>query len=544
MPVEERQTLETPTIMSPAANPILIDPKHMLWIADYPSHGRQRFPTRPAIVSDEETMSYTELDQHSNRFAATLAARGLRAGDRIAYLGKNNALFFPVFFGCLRSGVVLVPINFRCSAAEIRFILENSGSRLLIFDRELRETVHQAVAGLAEAPTPLPLEGEEDSLRRLLTTGGEEAPRPAAADPDACALLMYTSGTTGVPKGVMLSHRAISLARHVEVGVPAWADWTDDDVILSAMPNFHVGGLSWMLIGMLRSVTCVLTANASPAHLLSLTRRHAVTRTFMVPTVVRALLEELTRSTEPAPQLKTIYYGASTMDVALLSRCIATFGCGFAQFFGMTENSGTVTFLPPVDHDASRPGRLRSVGKALAGMELAVRDASGKVQEAGVPGELWVRSPTMMLGYWKRPDATAEVLIDGWYRTGDGGQLDADGYLYLTDRIKDMIISGGENVYPVEVEQALRQHPAIRDVVVIGMPDPVWGEAITAVVEWHEGQTASLDDLRAFARQHIAGYKLPKRLRTMPSLPRTATGKLRRGEVRKSMKETADDAIG
>ncbi len=332
----------------------------------------------------------------------------------------------------------------------------------------------------------------------------------------------------------MLSHRAISVARWVELDAPDWRDWTDDDVILSAMPNFHSGGLAWMLIGLMRMLTCILTADPSPANVLALSRRHAVTRTFIVPSVVRIILDAVEASGEPAPPLKTIFYGAAPMDVALIKRCMKVFGaCGFGQFYGMTEAAGSVTFLAPREHSVERPDLLRSVGRALPGYELEVRDAQGVPLLPGQHGELWVKSPTVMQGYWKLPAATEDAIVDGWYRTGDGGYLNTEGFVYLTDRIRDMIISGGENVYPVEVEQVLRLHPAVQDVVVIGVPDQKWGETVCAVVEWREGESATLEALRDFARTHIAAYKLPTLLRTALTLPRTATGKLQRGEVRK-----------
>lgn len=516
----------------------------MLWMADYPSRGAMRFPDRPAIVADEGTLTYAELDRASDRFGVYLQERGITTGARVAYLGKNSELFFPVFFACLRTGVTLVPINWRCAPGEIAFILDDSQSQLLIHDEDFRGTIDAALAQLAKPPALLPTRsGGANSLQAVLlaTTPVKEAARDGT--PDACAMLMYTSGTTGRSKGVMLSHRALSLSRHVEVGLPHWTDWSDDDIILSPMPNFHVGGLSWMLIGLMRTLTCVLTADPSPANLLRLAHAHRVTRTFIVPTVVRMLLEQIGPDA-PAPRLKSVYYGASTMDAALLARCIETFGCAFGQYFGMTENCGTVTFLPPCDHDVNQPQLLRSVGKPLPGMVVDIRDANGNSQPAGAPGEIWIQSPTLMSGYWNRPDATAEALVDGWYRTGDGGYFDAQGYLYLTDRIKDMIISGGENVYPAEVEQVLRQHPAVRDVAVVGAPDPTWGEAVVAVVEWHDGERATLAQLRAFAGQRIASYKLPKALDDMPALPRTATGKIQRVEVRKQVRAKLAERAG
>ena len=308
----------------------------MLWMADYPLHGARKFPDRAAIIGDSGTFTYRELDEAANRFAAYLDRSAIRSRTRIAYLGKNSELFFPVLFGCLRTGVVLVPINWRCTADEIAFVLEDSGATLLIYAPEFAEIAEQAGANLSKHPALLATDDATTSLRRIVADG-PIAPR-RQTDPDACALQMYTSGTTGKPKGVMMSHRALSIQRWVDVDSPEWADWTDDDIILSAMPNFHIGGLSWMLIGLWRSLTCILTADPSPTNMLMLIKRYQATRTFVVPAALVTLLDMVAASKEPAPQLKGIFYGAAPMNVELLKRCIDTFGCRFGQFYGMTEN--------------------------------------------------------------------------------------------------------------------------------------------------------------------------------------------------------------
>ncbi|MFT3666919.1 long-chain-fatty-acid--CoA ligase [Piscinibacter sp.] len=521
--------------MSPST-PFVPNFDAMRFVGGYPSHGARLHPTRPAIVADAGAFTYAELDRASDRFAQYLVEQGHAPGTRIAYLGKNSELMFPVLFGCIRAGCVLVPINWRYAAPEAAYVVADARAALLIHGPEVdaiaREVGAQAGPALRLMSTVDAAPGAP-ALRDVLA--GPEAPRPArGAAPDDCVLQLYTSGTTGKPKGVMLSHRAISVARWVEMDAPDWADWNDADVVLSAMPNFHAGGLSWMLIGLLRGLTCVLTADPAPANLLALSRRFGATRTFMVPAVIRMVLDAIDAGDRPAPPIKTIYYGAAPMDVALVERCMSVFrGCGFGQFYGMTEAAGSVTFLAPREHDVARPERLRSVGRALPGYRIEVRDPHGRALAAGEHGELWVHSATLMQGYWNLPEASAEALVDGWYRSGDGAYMDGEGYVFLTDRIKDMIITGGENVYPIEVEQVLRLHPAVQDAVVVGVPDAKWGEAICAVVEWRAGQSATLDELREFARAHIAAYKLPRILKSTPALPRTPTGKLQRAEVRR-----------
>jgi acyl-CoA synthetase (AMP-forming)/AMP-acid ligase II len=511
----------------------------MRLIGEYPTHAAAQFPERAAIIADSGSYTYVELERASNRFAAYLIQQAYPPGTRIAYLGKNSELMFPVLFGCIRAGCVLVPINWRYTAAEVAYVIGDATAALLIYAADVAETAH-AAAARQQHPTRLlandETSGDQVSLRAILRSGvAMMASR--SINPDDCVLQLYTSGTTGKPKGVMSSHRALSFARWVEIDSPDWQDWSDEDVLLSGMPNFHSGGLSWMLIGLLRSLTCILTADPSPANLLALSHRYHVTRTFIVPVVVRQLLDVVQASQLPPPPLKSIFYGASPMDPALIERCMKVFGnCTFGNFFGMTETAGSVTFLPPRDHDVSQPARLRSVGRALPGYQLEIRDAQAQPVPAGAHGELWVKSPTVMLGYWNLPDATREAIVDGWYRTGDGAYIDANGYVFLTDRIKDMIITGGENIYPLEIEQVLRLHPAVQDVVVVGVLDDKWGEAVCAVVEWRAGQSATLDELREFARTHIAAFKLPKLLKSVATLPRTPTGKLQRGEVRKQMR--------
>ena len=331
---------------------------------------------------------------------------------------------------------------------------------------------------------------------------------------------------------MLITHAALSAARHAETISADWADWTDQDVILSPLPNFHVGGMSWMLIGLIRGLTCVLTSDASVANLIRLIDTHNVTRTFIVPTVLRALLDLLHETGQTPPRIRMITYGAAAMSEQLLREAIAVLGCGFAQYFGMTETCGTVTFLPPGDHDLSRPHLLKSVGRPQCGTAVEIRDSEGHVLGTGLPGEIWVRTPALMKGYWRQPEATQAAITDGWYRTGDGGTLDGEGYLYITDRLKDMIISGGENIYPAQVEEILRSHPAVNDAAVVGVPDAQWGERVVAVVERQQDSMLDEAGLIAFAQLHLARYKCPKYVIFVEALPRTAMGKVQRAVVR------------
>ncbi len=521
----------------------LVDLDTLIWIGGIARRGAQQVPLRAAIIFAErgEQISYLELDRRSDAFAALLQARGLRSGDRIAYLGRNSDLFFPVLFGAIRANVVLVPINWRLASPEIAYQLKDSEAALLICDPDLLAAANIALQGLESPPALLPTEGDDggQNLRSLLSQPAPAVSLPQISQlPDQVILQLYTSGTTGNPKGVLISHYALSLARHAELISPDFALLAEGQITLSAMPNFHVGGMSWVLMGLVRLGTVVLTADPSPGNMLNLIREYGIDHSFIVPSVVRAIVDDLKLRELPAPQMKGIFYGAMTMGESLLRESMSLFGCSFGQFFGMTENTGSVTYLAPRDHDPARPHLLGSVGKPYPGMSLEIRDTGGRLLNAGEHGEIWIKSPTRLVGYWKLPEKSREAVVDGWYATGDGGYLDPDGYLYLTDRIKDMIVSGGENIYPAEVEEILRTHPAVSDVACIGVPDAHWGEIVAVVVELRPGQAATEDELRTFARARIAGFKCPKRVHFAAALPRTASGKVKRAELRTALRNS------
>jgi len=346
-------------------------------------------------------------------------------------------------------------------------------------------------------------------------------------------LQLYTSGTTGVPKGVLTTHRNLAAAAETS---PFW-EFDADSVSLTALPMFHIGGIGWTFLGLWNGATTVLVSEFVPEDVLDTIEQQRVTNAVLVPTMLQLLIGVPGAAERDYSALRSIAYGASPITTPVLKDALRTFRCSLYGIYGLTESTGGVVQLDPADHDPDGPREhlLRAAGRPLPWVELRVADTStGAELAAGETGEVWLRAPNVTPGYFNRPQETAAALTpDGWLRTGDGGYVDAEGYLFLTDRIKDMIVSGGENVYPVEVEEALSQHPGVAEVAVIGVPDERWGETVKALVVARPGGAPAADELIAFARERLAGYKLPRSVDFVEELPRTPSGKVLKRELRK-----------
>jgi long-chain acyl-CoA synthetase len=351
--------------------------------------------------------------------------------------------------------------------------------------------------------------------------------------PDEVAIQLYTSGTTGLPKGVMLTNRNMSL---LSGGATETFGISESTVSLVAMPLFHIGGSGWALAGMSQGGTSVLLRDMDPKVLLNLVRTERISHAFLVPAVLMVLLTTPEINSTDLSSLDTIYYGASPISEDVLVRCMDVMRCKFSQVYGMTETTGAIVRLDPADHDPHGPRShlLRAAGKALPGVELRIVDPSGRnALAAGEVGELLTRSRYNMLGYWEKPRETRDVFSDdGWLSTGDAGYIDTDGYLFLHDRIKDMVISGGENIYPAEVENVLLAHPGVADAAVIGVPDETWGESVKAIVVSSSEPQVSEGEVIAFCRERLAHYKCPKSVDFIDVLPRNPSGKVLKRELR------------
>jgi long-chain acyl-CoA synthetase len=503
-------------------------------LAELPRALARAHGAKAALLFQGETVSYAELEERVYRATAALRPAGVQAGDRVAFLDKNGLEYFELLFGAARLGAVLAPLNWRLAPAEMAYIIDDAQAVLLVAHQEFASQV-AAIEASAKSLREVILIGDDGQHRAYagwLASVDDVDSGDGSNSSDAVGLQVYTSGTTGHPKGVMLSNgNLLALLR----ALPLIMGLRPNCVQLTAMPLYHIGGTAGALGALFQGGTVVLLREAEIAAILRAIDEQRVSHIFAVPAVIQFMLQHPDCATADFSSVEVVAYGASPIPEGVLKRALARFGCGFLQSYGLTETTGPLTLLSAEDHTArSAPHRLRSAGRAIPGSTLRIVDAeSGADRAVGEVGEVWMRSPQNMLGYWRNPEATAETLRpDNWLRSGDAGYLDADGYLYLYDRVKDLIISGAENVYPAEVESALSTHPAVADVAVIGVPDDTWGEAVKAIVVREPGATVGAAELIAYARERLAGFKTPKSVEFVASLPRNPSGKLLKRELR------------
>jgi long-chain acyl-CoA synthetase len=495
-------------------------------------HGKTR-PERVAIYFEGQRLSYGDLDRRTSQIANALIAEGLRPQARIAILCKNSPAFFELWFGAAKANVVLVPVNFRLAPPEVAYVVEHARAELLFVGADFYPLVREIAHELKSVRRIIALDGPNAAFTDYVAwAAGQSQSDPAlpVAISD-CAIQMYTSGTTGYPKGAQLSHA--NLLTLLPGALRQLGAWHENDVSLVCMPLFHIGGSGWALVGLYCGVENVLLRDPDPVAILRVVPEFRITKAFLVPALLLFLLQAPQCQATDFSSLELILYGASPAPIDLVRNARRVFGCGLAQLYGLTETTGAITYLPPEDHGEHAIARLKSCGKPLSGVEIRVVDALGNDVAIGEVGEIVCRSPQVMLGYWNEPEATNRSIRDGWFYTGDAGYLDQDGYVYIYDRVKDMIISGGENIYPAEVESALFGHPAVADVAVIGVPDDKWGEAARAIVVKKPGVDVKPEELIDFARRRIAGYKVPRSVDFVDALPRNAAGKILKRELRK-----------
>jgi acyl-CoA synthetase (AMP-forming)/AMP-acid ligase II len=503
---------------------------------DYLDFFARETPDGEALIAGGEVRTYRDTAKSVNQLANALRASGLEEGDRAAFLAKNCLEYGLIYFACSKVGVVPVPLNFRLTPEEWRYIIEDAGAKVVLARKEL-------VAGLDSVRAALPRVERFIAIGVKPPAGWEaydawvethwtEAPSAHATDATP-AYQMYTSGTTGRPKGAIITHASVS-ANIAQVQAQLFMKRGERYLVV--VPLYHAAGALALFNTIAGGGAAYMQEDFNPHDVIRALSEDGVSLTTMVPAMIQACLLMVPGVAERKyPKLRQIMYGASPIGDETLTKAMSVFGCDFVQGYGLTEATAVVTFLLADDHVRALRGKrdiLRSCGRPILGTEIRIAEAAGQTLPVGEVGEILARGPQIMQGYWNLPDATRDAFVDGWLRTGDIGRMDEEGYVYILDRAKDMIITGGENVYPNEVENALFGHPAIADVAVIGVPDAQWGESVKAVVVLREGQRETPDDIRAFCRGKLAGYKIPKSVDFVAALPRNATGKVLKRELR------------
>ena len=480
---------------------------------------------------DKET-SYSELDSFANKVAQGLIALDCRPDSRVAFLGKNSDLFFEFLYGTIKSNTVTVGINWRLAPPEVAYIINDSKSEVLLVGPEF--------FGLIEE-----IKNDIPSVKKIITVGGNHDEwedysvwRDSQQDQDPMleskgdddVIQLYTSGTTGHPKGVQLTNDNFSSCFLMNED-SMYREMNEGEINLVCMPIFHVAGTNMGLAGMVTGAKNIIIPEVDPTLILKLIEEEKIQHALFVPAVILFLVQHPDAAHTDFSSLKTVIYGASPITDDTLIKAMELMQCDFWQVYGLTETNGAITFLYPEDHDVSR-GKLRSCGKAGKDVGLRVVDSDDNDVPIGEVGEVIIKSLNNMKGYWNRPEATEESIKDGWFYSGDIGYFDDEGFLYIHDRVKDMIVSGGENIYPAEVENALLSHPQITDAAVIGIPDDKWGEATKAFIVQADGEPLDEAEVISYVRTQIAGYKCPKTVEHINELPRNPSGKILRKDLR------------
>jgi long-chain acyl-CoA synthetase len=479
-----------------------------------------RAPQSPAIRLGEVELGYGELDDRSARLATLLRERGLEPGDRVGVMLPNVPEFPVAYYGVLRAGLVVVPMNVLLKRREIAFYLEDSGAKLLLAWHGFAE---EARGGAADAGAEL-IEVEPASFAATLA---ELEPTPGLADSaeDDTAVILYTSGTTGKPKGAELTH--LNLFHNADVSSRTTSGISQGDVVFGGLPLFHSFGQTVSMNASLMVGACLtLVPRFDPGEALATMQRDGVTHFYGVPTMYGALLHHPDRESFDTSSLRTCITGGASMPVEVLHGFEDAFGAVVLEGYGLSETSPVASSNHP---DKER--KAGSIGTPIEGVEMRVVDESDNPVAQGEVGEVVIRGHNIMKGYWQRPDATAEAMRGGWFHSGDMARTDEEGYFYIVDRKKDMIIRGGYNVYPREVEEVLYEHPKIREAAVVGVPHDKWGEEIGAAVVLHEGEELPPEEVSAYVKERIAAYKYPRLVWFLDELPKGPTGKILKREI-------------
>lgn len=504
-------------------------------IGDIPRRNAKLYPHGIAVEEADIALTFSQLDERVNRLANLLAGLRGHADDKVAVLNHNCFQYLELYFGAAKAGMPIVPLNFRYAKDELSYVLNDSQATILIFGAKYLPIIEEAKKELERIRHFICLDDDLTGVQNyedLLGLASPADPRIPLEENDL-AILGYTGGTTGRPKGVMSTHRnVLTSSYNTAVG----RRLAPGGVLLNAPPLFHAGDANSMFAFSLVGCTNVVMNSFSPEDILGQIQDHKVTHALVVPAMILFMLQYPEFDRFDLRSLQVLYYGTAPMPLEPLKEAMRKFPCGFSQTYGATETFVTISILQPEDHvlqgTAEQFRRMGSAGREVAGVWVNIVDEQGHEVNTGEVGEITVKGHNVMQGYWQQPELTAQVLKDGWYYTGDMGRMDELAYIYIVDRKKDLIVSGGENIYPKEVENVLFMHPAVAEAAVFGVPDDTWGEAVKALIVKRQGHEVSGEELIELCKQRLASYKKPKDVEFVDALPRSSAGKVLKRELR------------
>ncbi len=508
---------------------------------EIPHRNALRFPSKAAFITGTTTRTWLETDQRVSRLANALVQQGVRSGDRVAVLLSNCAEYFEIYFACARAGVIAVPLNYRLTGKELAQIVSHAEPALFLVGAEYLAQIEE-LKSLIPKLCPvwvLDSNGPEgmESFEGRVQAAGDIYKGVAGRDTDPCAIF-YTSGTTGLPKGAMVSHMNLEQNGYNQMLADASRR---DDINLVSTPIYHVGAVFMAVTYMMLGCTQVILPRFEPGLWLQILTQSRATVALLIPTMINSVLHHPDCNSADLSTLRLIFYGGGPMPPAVLERAMGRLQCAFTQGYGLTETL-EATFLTADDHilggSPQQKKRLASAGREAVGAEVRIVNDAGMDLPVNEVGEILVRSRSVIAGYWKMPEETARTIRDAWFHTGDLGYLDEARYLFLVDRKKDMVVSGGVNIYTKEIEAVLYEHPAVMEAAIIGLPDDEWGEAVTAVIAKKPGQDVSSEQIIDHCRASLASYKKPRRVFFLPELPKNPSGKILKRELRTQLAQS------
>lgn len=502
---------------------------------------------KAAFIFNNEELSFSQLNEQSNQIANALSNENIKPNSRIAFLGKDSFACYEILFGTVKAKMVFMPINWRLTQEEVSFIIIDGECKIIFVEQEFLSILEKLNKKLGNTLKIIVINNPNNTYTDYLDwISNQPTINPDIAyNTNDIVLQIYTSGTTGAPKGVQIANYTFfNLLNGMNERGDSWVGLNSEDKLLLSLPVFHIGGIWWALQGFFNGSVGILIDAFTAWKVLDLIEHYKITKVGMVPSMIQfSLLEPSIKNTDLS-SVNGFLYGGSPISLNLLKQAMEIFKCNFFQMYGMTETGNMAVCLRPKDHQKGSDQILKSVGKPLPGVEIKIVDIEGNIVTSGNIGEIWIKSPSNMVGYWKNEQANNEILVDGWVRSGDAGYLDKNGYLFICDRIKDMIIYAGENIYPAEIEKILSVHENIKEVAVIGIPDEKWGEIVKAfVVTKDTSLLINKNILVSFLKDKIADFKIPKSFSFIDTLPRNPSGKILKTELRKPFWENRERLV-